>query len=174
MTLRTTTGPAMTLRTRLRCAAAALLAAAGLTACTTGGAGTSVPTRAEADVTAEVNRYAQQVAEVIGGTRLDNPTTSPAQCTGKGGQFSADVFYVQGAYQLPLPVEQHRAALTTVRDRWKSDGLNITQDRTFANGGGEVSARNPADGYTLTLTSGKPPTILALIVHSGCYRRPGH
>jgi hypothetical protein len=159
-------------RTALGAAACAvLLTLAGCSDRT--GKDDAMKTISEADAISQVNRYAQSVADLIGTSKPENPKASGAACEGKAGEFSEDVYYVQGSYQIPLPNEQHVATLGRLRDQWRERGYTVKDDRTFPEQNrGILVVNDPADGYTVWIQSTKPPTALALIIHTPCYRSP--
>jgi hypothetical protein len=133
----------------------------------------NVQTMSEPDVTSQVQRYADDVVTLIGNTRLQEPAASAAGCEGKLGEVSRDIFYVQGAYLMPVPAEQHLTTLARVREQWRQRGYTITDDRTFPDGKrGVLAATIPTDGYRIKLESGVPAIAFSLLVHSSCYRSP--
>ncbi|MEV1286337.1 hypothetical protein [Micromonospora sp. NPDC049679] len=136
------------------------------------GKGDDVDIRSEADVTRQVQQYAEQTATAVGST-LTNAAASSAPCEGRAGELSEDIYYVQGTYQLPLAPDKHLATLARIRDQWRGQGYTITEDRTFPDSAeGTVAAKTPTDGYRISLESTSPPTMLALLIHSDCYRSP--
>ena len=145
----------------------ALAAAVALAGCTTEGA--NVESKTEADVTAAVQQRAEKVATLIG-QALREPATNASPCTGKLGENDRQVFTVQGAYNLTMPAEQQLETVAKVRDTFKADGYEITDDRVVS-GQGVLAAKAP-DGYSFYLQSTSPPTALALLVNSPCYRSP--
>lgn len=145
----------------------ALAAAVALAGCTTEGA--NVESKTEADVTAAVQQRAETVATLIG-QALREPATNASPCTGRLGENDRQVFTVQGAYHLSMPAERQLETVAKVRDTFKADGYEITDDRVVA-GQGVLAARAP-DGYSFYLQSLSPPTALALLVNSPCYRSP--
>jgi hypothetical protein len=162
----------LTRRTAIGAAACAvLLTLAGCSDPT--GKDNTMKTIPEADAISQVNQYAQKVADLIGNTRLEDPAVSGAACEGKAGEFSEDVYYVQGSYTVPLPNEQHIATLGRLRDQWRKEGYTVKDDRTFPDQNrGILVVNSPADGYTVWIQSTKPPTALALIIHTPCYQSP--
>jgi hypothetical protein len=150
-------------------AAVAAVAAAALTACTSS-TGADVESKSEADATAAVQQHADRIAGVLGSPLL-NPSTNPGPCSGQRGETGRDIFAVQGAYQVTMPVEKHTGTLARLRDLWKADGYTITDDRSFGDGAGVLAARSP-EGYSVNVESTSPPSALALLVHSPCFRSP--
>jgi hypothetical protein len=154
-----------------------ILAAVTLTACTTI-TGANVDTKTEADATTAVQQYADQVADVAGSSLID-PATTASPCTGTGtgtgtgklGEADRDVFTMQGAYQIALPVEKHIDTISRLRDMWKANGYSITDDRTVGGNRGVIAAKT-GDGFSFTVQSTTPPTMVAVLVHSPCYKSP--
>lgn len=144
--------------------------AGGLTAC--GDKGDDVQTVPQAETTRTVNLYAARTVTVMGDSReLANPRTNVAPCSGKRGELAGNVYTVQGNYQVFVPEQEHLTTLRRLSDQWRSQGYTITNERTFPDGkGGEVTAINPADRFSITVTSGQPAIAFALIVSSPCYR----
>jgi hypothetical protein len=148
-------------------AVAVLVAVTGCDAAT----GANVETKTEADVNQVVQQYADQVAALIGGVTFNESSKNAAACTGRMGESSDGVFSVQGAYQLPMDAARQLDTIARVRDAWKAQGYEITDDRTIADGRGVLTART-GDGYSLDLSSTRPPTAMALLIHSACYESP--
>lgn len=129
-----------------------------------------VETRREADVTRQVQEYADGVAALVGGPLVE-PATSSAPCSGRAGEMDESIRYVQGAYQVELPGDRHVSTLARIRDHWRADGWTITEERTYPGGTeGTLTARTAPDGWSVSLTSTTPPRALALLIHSTCYR----
>jgi hypothetical protein len=152
---------------RTRSSTWALAAAIALAGCTTEGA--EVESKTEADVTAAVQQRAEQVASLIG-QALREPATNASPCTGKLGETDRQVFTVQGAYDVTMPAAQQLGAVAKVRDSWKADGYEITDDRVV--GGRGVLAAKAPDGYRFYLQSKSPADALALLINSPCHRSP--
>lgn len=133
--------------------------------------GTNVQAATEADVTQQVNELADQIVGVIGDTTLSNPTSNAAPCENDTGDDSGEVNYVLGTYQIFLANDRHQAAFTQVRDHWRAQNWTITEDRfNEQTREGSVSAKEPADGSTFTLSSSASPKMLTLLITSACYR----
>jgi hypothetical protein len=133
--------------------------------------GTTVQAATEAEITAQVNALANQIVGVIGDTKLTNPTSNAAPCENNTGDDSGTVNYVLGTYQIPVPNDRHQAAFTQVRDHWRAQKWDITEDRfNEAQRRGSVSAKEPTSGSTFTLSSSASPKVLTLLITSACYR----
>ncbi len=147
----------------------AAVAAAALTACTAI-TGADVESKTESDATAAVQQHADGIAQAIGSS-LTNPSTRPGPCTGKLGESDREIFAVQGAYNVDLSVEKHAPTFARLRDLWNANGHTITDDRTLGDGTGVITAKTK-DGYSFNVQSTAPPTGLALLVHSPCFKSP--
>jgi hypothetical protein len=132
-----------------------------------------VQTAAVDDVKAKVQEAADQVATTIG-ANLTNPAVSPATCElPAGGEEDDAVFYVQGAYQIPVAPQQQVPTLAKLRDQYKQQGYTIKDDRTGAeNNTGTLTVVAPDDSFTISVQSTSPPQAVALIIHTPCYRSP--
>ena len=133
--------------------------------------GTKVQAATEAEITQQVNTLADQIAGVIGDTKISNSAANAAPCENDTGDDSGTVNYVLGTYQIPVPNARHQAAFTKVRDHWRDQKWDITEDRfDEAQRRGSVSAEEPAGGSTFTLSSSASPEVLTLLITSACYR----
>jgi len=160
-------------------AIARILVAAGMTGALIGLAGCGLerddtvddmPTMSEAEVIRRVDQYADQVAALVGGEHTPSKANS-APCTGRAGETDERIRYVLGTYQIPLAEEKHIETLARVRDEWRAKGWTITDDRTLPDGvTGILAAKTNSDDYSVRLVSTEPPTALALLIHSTCYR----
>jgi hypothetical protein len=150
---------------RILATATALMFVAGCTTIT----GADVQSKSEADAITVVQQRADALAQVIGAA-LINPSNQPGPCSGKLGETDRDIFAVQGAYNVDLPVEKHSDALARLRDQWKADGYTITDDRAIGSAG--VIAAKAPDGFSFTVQSTTPPTGFAVLVHSPCFKSP--
>jgi hypothetical protein len=140
-----------------------------LSACTSI-TGANVDTKSEADTTAAVQQYADQISAAVGGP-LTNAATNAAPCTGKLAETHSDVYTVQGTYRIAVPAEQHVATAARLRDTWKANGWKITDDRTFNNTEAVVTAETP-DGFNVNVESTKSGANIAIMVNSPCYKSP--
>lgn len=133
--------------------------------------GTNVQTATEAEITRQVTTLADQIVGVIGDTKLSNSASNAAPCENDTGDDSGTVNYVLGTYQVPLPNDRHAAAFTQVRDHWQTQKWDITEYRfDEAQRRGSVSAKEPTNGSTFTLSSSASPEMLTLLITSACYR----
>ena len=133
--------------------------------------GTTVQAATEAEITRQVNTLAEQIVGVIGDTKLSNPAANAAPCENDTGDDTGTVNYLLGTYQIPLPNARHQAAFTQVRDHWRAQKWNITEDRfNEAQRRGSVSAKEPTSGSSFTLSSSASPEMLTLLITSACYR----
>ena len=125
------------------------------------------------DVKAKVQQAADQVAATIG-AGLTNPAVSPATCEAPaGGKEDDKVFYVQGAYQIPVAPEQQVPTLAKLRDQYKQQGYTVKDDRTAADTNtGTLTVVAPDDTFTISVQSTSPPQAVALLIHTPCYRSP--
>lgn len=131
------------------------------------------PTRSLTDDAARrlVADYADETLRLSGWSGFAQSRFSAAPCVGRRGETSDEIYAMQGAFQLLVPGPDQQALIDRVRAGWQSLRYTIVVARSFGPGlGGEVHAVNPGDATTLMLTSGAVPA-LALLLHSGCYRR---
>ncbi|MEW2379568.1 hypothetical protein AB0883_26185 [Micromonospora sp. NPDC047812] len=169
----------MTLRHRtpwwLAVAVAAVLVPA--TACAGGGPDTSsgkddpLQTKAAAEVSALAEARAKAVATTAG-VALDDWRTNTSPCQGQRGEIADDGRWtLSGFAGLPVPPADQITTLRRIRDMWRQQGYEITEDRTFADGTrGAVSMRDPDTGITISLTTTASRDRVALILASDCYR----
>ncbi len=132
--------------------------------------GANVDEKTETEAKALVQQYADQVSALIG-SRLEEPTLSSSACSGKGGESDRQIFSIQGAYQIAVPTEQQTATFNRVRDAWKANGYTITDDRTIKTNDGVLAAKTP-DGVDIDIETTRPPTAVALLIHSPCFKSP--
>ena len=124
--------------------------------------------RTKAEVKADVQAQADQVAKLVG-YPLQNAKVDPALCLyPKGKTNDGSVFVMQGSYEIALPEGQHISTGAKVRDAWKAAGWTITKDDTKAKTV-EMVATTPKK-FTVRLGSTEPPKALVLLVQSTCYR----
>lgn len=124
------------------------------------------------DASDQVNHLAQQVADLVGDTKLEEASTNDAPCSGRWGELAEDIFYILGTYQVPLPHEEHIPTLARLRDHWQQQGYTIRDHRTFSHDNTGSLAVTTPDGYKIRLMSTVPPTALALFVSTPCYKSP--
>jgi hypothetical protein len=116
--------------------------------------------------------YAAQIAAVVG---ADAPQTEtrlgPAPCENSSGEPADDGrFYVQGNWQMPLPAADHPGTLARLRENWAAQGYEIKKFQMFNDIEGVIIAENPVDEVELTVESGMPPTAVAVVILTPCYR----
>jgi hypothetical protein len=158
-------------RTALGAAACALLLT--LTGCSARpGKDDNVKTLPEPEAISQVNQYGKKVADLAGAAELKNPTASGAACEGKVGEFSNDVYYVLGTYQLPVPQDKHVATLSRLRDQWRQQGYTVKDDRISGETNTGVLTVQDPEGNTINVESTNPPTALALFINTPCYKSP--
>jgi hypothetical protein len=144
---------------------AAVLAMAGCT-------GTPRPrdplaTRTRADVGAEVQTQADQIAKLVGNP-LQNAKINSAKCVYRPGKTGdGSIIVMQGSYQIALPSDRHASTAAKVRDAWTAAGWTITDDAT-QDKAMELAATTPAQ-YTVRLASTTPPNALVVLVQSPCF-----
>ncbi|RLK25853.1 hypothetical protein DER29_3864 [Micromonospora sp. M71_S20] len=146
------------------------------TACTGGDPGSSgkddpLQTKAVAEVSTLAEARAQAVAATAG-VALDGWRTNTSPCQGQRGEIADDGRWtLSGFAGLPVPPADQIATLRRIRDMWRQQGYEITEDRTFADGArGAVSMRDPGTGITISLTTTASRDRVAVILASGCYR----
>ncbi|MBG0564630.1 hypothetical protein [Actinoplanes aureus] len=125
------------------------------------------------DAKQEVVRQAEAIRVAVGADRFSQAKANVTPCEGRRGELSdsAEVYYVQGIYQMLIPVAEHLTVLAKARSALESSGYTIEKERTFpVSGGGEITA-GAANGYSASLTSGDELAML-LMVSSPCYRTP--
>ncbi|HLL66302.1 MAG TPA: hypothetical protein VK453_11225 [Micromonosporaceae bacterium] len=130
--------------------------------------GDDVKVMAETDVTRRVHQYAEEAVGLLDNLPLNNSAEVAAKCDKDGGEL----FYVQGTYQVPMPIEEHFTTLAQIRDQWAAKGYQVTNQHNAPEGTGTVTVTIPDDGYTITMQSAKPPQAFELLVRSACYRAP--
>jgi hypothetical protein len=122
----------------------------------------------EDEALAHARGYARRtVALVDAAHEPDVVTVGATPCEGPDGTPRHDRFFVTARVQVPLAPERQRATLQLLRAEWLRRGYRITHERDRPElPGGQLDARNPADGYQLALTTTQPPTALAVSVYS--------
>jgi hypothetical protein len=122
--------------------------------------------------TTRVKQLAEKVRAASGADAFSKGSETVSPCDGKAGDLSDPdkVYYIQGIYQLRTPVAQQKTLFADVRQQLVADGMKITDERTFDDGGGDLGASRD-DGYKVSLRSGEDP-LIAVLVSSPCYRTP--
>ncbi|WP_230688727.1 alpha/beta hydrolase [Micromonospora sp. WMMC415] len=169
-------GNAMTLHHRAAWRHAAALTAVLmiLTACTGGGISRgkddALQTRATAEVKGLAEASAQAVATTVG-IPLNDWRTNTSPCVGERGEIADDGRWtLSGFAGIPVAPADQITSLHRIRDRWRQQGYEVTEDRIFADGTrGAVSMRDPGTGITVSLTTTKSRDSIALILASDCY-----
>jgi len=146
------------------------------TACTGGNPDPSptkdnpLQTKTTAEVAALAHARAQAVATTAG-TPLDNWRTNTSPCQGQRGEIADDGRWtLSGFAGLPVAPADQITTLHRIRDMWRQQGFEITEDRTFADGTrGAISMRHPETGITISLTTIASRDRVALILASDCY-----
>ncbi|TQS43604.1 hypothetical protein [Cryptosporangium phraense] len=160
----------MTTRTLpLLCALLVLLVGAGCSGKDSPGEKEStVPVRSPEVVQNAVAALAETLPAALGST---GPLSGNAPRVTPCADTESGPFYVQGAYQVVLPEERHRPALTRLRDRWIAAGWTKVAYRPFGAAGtrAELSGISPDEHFDVRITSGTPPRGFAVIVISPCF-----
>jgi hypothetical protein len=131
-----------------------------------------VQAKPEAEVVSLAQSYAQNAATSVGST-VQNWQTASAPCAGGGGEVATDGRWsLTAGANIPLPKDQHATTLQKLRDQWQQQGYEIKDFRTIPPDNQEavLSARNPADGISITLSSAGTGTALAVVLGSPCYK----
>ncbi|WP_236718576.1 hypothetical protein [Actinoplanes sp. TFC3] len=127
-------------------------------------------TKSKAEIATAVRDQAQAIADAAGG-ELKNFLDRSAPCEGRNGETADDGRWnPSGFAAIPLASDKHAAALKAIADAWQSQGWEISENRTFKDGGGSIAGRNPQNGLNTSITSSNPPKQLAVIIGSACYR----
>jgi hypothetical protein len=118
-----------------------------------------------------VAAYAEEALRISGLAGYSRSALSPSPCEGRRGEYSHEVYSIQGVYQLIVPGPEQQRVIDRVRDGWRSLRYTITWERSFGRDrGGQVRATNPVDGAQFSLSTGELP-VITLAIHTGCYRR---
>jgi hypothetical protein len=123
---------------------------------------------------AEVTQQAQTDAKTMtdaAGTELINWAATPTPCVGRGGETADDDrWHLNAGGNLAVAPDQQLATLQRIRTALESRGLEITDDGVFANGTrGNLAARDPSSGHTMTLTTTMDLEYVAVSLDSSCY-----
>ncbi|MDG4788669.1 hypothetical protein O7626_22545 [Micromonospora sp. WMMD1102] len=107
-------------------------------------------------------------------TLPDATRLGPVPCDDPGGDLADDGRYqVSGSWQVPLPPGRHRATFRQLREDWQARAIEITEYRELPDGVKvSLAGRDPAAGFSLSLTSTQPPDAVALLVVSSCVISP--
>ncbi len=152
----------MILTGRSRVTGMLVLVLLAVTAC---GGQTSPPTRTQANASRVVRSYADVTAASVGAP-IQTWQTATSACPASG-EFS-----MTGTGSITLPTSEQYPDIARFRDLWVLMDFKITEFRADPpdNRTGNVEARNPADGITITVTSTQPPPAFTLRVSTPCYR----
>ena len=130
-----------------------------------------LPEMSDAQAEDIVAGYAEQALQLSGMSGFSQSSLSPGPCEGRRGEISDEIYTIQGAYQMIVPGPEQQRVIDRVRDGWRALGYSITSERTYGSErGGQVFARNPADGAEFVISTGEVPA-LSLAIYAGCYRR---
>jgi hypothetical protein len=153
-----------------------LVAVIATTACTSSSPpkeNKPVQTETKAAAVSRAESYAQNAA-ISAGSTVQNWQTASAPCEGRGGEVATDGRWnLTASANVPLAKDQHATVLQRLRDQWQQQGYEIKDFRTIPpdNQQAVLSARNPTDGISITISSTAPPsTALAVIVGTPCYK----
>ncbi|MGX6601318.1 hypothetical protein ACWKSP_04135 [Micromonosporaceae bacterium Da 78-11] len=135
-----------------------------------GGKEEQLETRNKAEVVSLARTQADQIAELTGGT-VANWRTSTSACEGANGENADDGRWsLSGIGGVTLPADRHVAGFRAVRDAWQSSGWEIGDYRTLSDGVRTVlDGRDPATRLSVSLTSSKDASQIAVIMGSACY-----
>jgi hypothetical protein len=139
-----------------------------LAACGQGGA--EMQQMPQDQATNRVKELAEKVRVASGTDAFSKGSETVSPCDGKLGDLSDPdkVYYIQGIYQLRVPIAEQKTLFAGIRQQLVTDGMKITDERTFDDGGGDLGATRD-DGYSVSLRSGEDP-LIAVLVSSPCYR----
>jgi hypothetical protein len=119
----------------------------------------------------QVRAYATAIGAIIGADPATTETrVGPAPCETSGSEVTGNAYYIQGNWQMPLPPADHSGALARLRDSWVEQGYEIKRFHMFSDTEGLVIAENPVDKFELMAESAAPPTAVAVVIMSPCYR----
>ncbi|BAL88176.1 hypothetical protein AMIS_29560 [Actinoplanes missouriensis 431] len=125
--------------------------------------------RAESDATAEVQRHADDIADIIE-TPLEKPQVRPISCRPEAGKTTELGYSVQGVYQLGLErVSDPVGTLEVIKMFWKELDYQVPIDKTV--GSRRTMRALTPDGYTVDLQTNFPKA-LRVTVYSACFSRP--
>lgn len=123
-----------------------------------------------AEVTQQITGDADRVAEAAG-TELINWRANPAPCTGRNGEFADDDrWYLGAGGNLKVDPADQLATLQRVRAALESQGWEVTDDGTFAEGTrGSLEVTNPATRHSASLVTTMDLQHVAVSISSPCY-----
>ncbi len=119
-----------------------------------------------------VRDYAAVIATVVGADAGETEVgVNCLACENSLGEFADDGrFYVHGIWQMSLPPGEQAATLVRLHDDWAAQGYQIKKFEMFSDVQGVVIAENPIDEVELMVESTVPPTAVAVVILSACYR----
>jgi hypothetical protein len=126
-----------------------------------------VPSRTKAEVTAEVQAQADQIAKAVG-QPLQNAKMDPQKCLYKKKANDGSVIVMQASYTIALPEGQHVEAGARLRDAWKAAGWTVDTDKTTGKAV-ELTATGPSK-MSARVGSTEPPNALVVVVQSTCFK----
>jgi hypothetical protein len=128
----------------------------------------------EEQARAKVRDYAAAIAAVVGvDAKEAEMGVSRLACGNWRGEFARDGrFYVHGIWQMPLPAAEHPTTLERLRESWAAQGYIIKRYRMLDDIRGSIIVENPSDEAELSVVSTVPPSAVAVMVMSACYRAP--
>jgi hypothetical protein len=131
-------------------------------------------TMSEEQASAQVRDYAATIAAVVGADAKETERgVSRLACANWRGDFARDGrFYIHGVWQMPLPADKHPSTLERLRESWAAQGYIIKGFKMSDDIRGSVVAENPSDEVELSVVSTVPPSAVAVMVMSACYRPP--
>lgn len=146
-------------------------------ACSDSGQGKAekLPTARVDELKQGVAALARDIHQQVGaelGFKTNEPLDAP--CENPDGTSAGDdgPFYVQGTYQITLPADQHRPVMQRLEDDWRAANWTGLTYRPFGTSGeAELKGTHPGDSTTVTLTSGKPPTIIRVLIITRCHQQ---
>lgn len=127
-------------------------------------------TKPVAEVAVQAEARAQAAATAAG-VSLESWRFGAAPCMGRFGETAENGSWsLAGFAHMWVSAEDQLPTLNRIRDMWRQQGYEITQDRTFDDGTrGDISMRDSETGITMSLTTNKNRDGLALILGSACY-----
>lgn len=134
-------------------------------------------TMSEEQARARVRDYAATIAAVVGvDAKEAEKGVSRLACENWRGEPARDGrFYIHGIWQMPLPAAKHSATLERLRESWAAQGYIIKRLKMFNDiegSTGSITVENPSDQVELSVMSTAPPSAVAVMIMSACYRPP--
>ncbi|MBV1854606.1 hypothetical protein [Catellatospora tritici] len=124
--------------------------------------------KSEAEVVTALRSYADDIGTVFT-MPITNFRTNTVACEQNGGVPATDgTFDLSGHGKYIVKPGSHVALLRSVAEHWLAQGYEVDPLREVGNGG-QLTGRNPADGISVTLTSGDPE-VIAFLAATPCYK----